>query len=412
MGALLRRYWHPVAASAELQGNPTKAVRLLGEKLVLYKDRGGRLGLIQEACAHRRVNLLYGIPEERGLRCPYHGWLYDETGRCLEQPAEARDSTFKERVRVTAYPVAELGGLVFAYLGPEPAPLLPRWDLFVQENGFRHIGATVVPSNWLQIMENSLDPVHLEWLHGRLWEHALLRQGADAGPGREWYDNALAAARTHKRRHLKIGFDLFEYGIIKRRVVEGETEASEAWRVGHPMIFPNILGGYGGLSLGFQYRVPMDDTHTWHVWYTAYFPPGVKVSTQAVVPYYEVPLTDERGRFMTELIDGEDLMAWATQGPVAERHLERLGESDKGIILYRRLLKEQMRLTQDGGEPMNVFRDPAKNRSLTFVREASYGSVSAARARWALRYNGTRFSPVVEEIEELYAKAAEAAGRG
>ena len=93
MGELMRRYWHPIAASKELQENPTKSVRLLGESLVLYRDRQGRLGLIDEACAHRRVNLLYGIPEERGLRCPYHGWLYDETGQCLEMPAEAPDST-------------------------------------------------------------------------------------------------------------------------------------------------------------------------------------------------------------------------------------------------------------------------------------------------------------------------------
>jgi 5,5'-dehydrodivanillate O-demethylase len=114
---------------------------------------------------------------------------------------------------------------------------------------------------------------------------------------------------------------------------------------------------------------------------------------------------------MTELIDGQDLMVWTTQGPVAERPLERLGESDKGVILYRRLLKQQMELVQDGGEPMNVFRDPAGNQRLSFVREAAYGATSSARARWALRYNGTRFSPVLPQIEELYLKAAEASKR-
>ena len=126
MGDLMRRYWHPVAASIELKENPTRAVRLLGEDLVLYKDRSGILRLIQESCPHRRVNMLYGIPEQHGLRCPYHGWLFDETGSCLEMPAEAPDSTFKDRVQALSYPVEELGGLIFAYLGPQPVPLLPR----------------------------------------------------------------------------------------------------------------------------------------------------------------------------------------------------------------------------------------------------------------------------------------------
>ena len=201
MGELLRRYWHPIAASAELLEQPTKAVKLLCENLVLYKDRGGVLGLIQESCPHRRVNLLYGIPEQTGLRCPYHGWLFDETGRCLETPAESPDSTFKDRIKVTAYPVQELGVLIFAYLGPEPVPLLPRWDLFLREQGFRHIGAVVLRCNWLQIMENSLDPVHLEWLHGRAVEHALLRQGSQGGPGREWFDNALESSYNAMSAH-------------------------------------------------------------------------------------------------------------------------------------------------------------------------------------------------------------------
>ena len=167
MGELMRRYWQPIAAFSELCMNPTKSIKLLGEALVLYKDRQGRLGLIEEACAHRRVNMLYGIPENEGLRCPYHGWLYDRTGQCLEMPAESPDSTFKDRVKIKAYPVQELGGLVFAYLGPDPVPLVPRWEPFVRQDIVRDIGWAVVPCNWLQVMENSLDPVHGEYLHSR-----------------------------------------------------------------------------------------------------------------------------------------------------------------------------------------------------------------------------------------------------
>src|SRR5437016_7977325 len=111
MGQLLRWYWHPIAAASQLDENPIRRVKLLGEKLVLYRDRSGKLGLVQEACAHRRVNLVFGIPEDEGLRCPYHGWRYDASGQCLEMPAEPADSTFPSRVQITAYPVEELSGL-------------------------------------------------------------------------------------------------------------------------------------------------------------------------------------------------------------------------------------------------------------------------------------------------------------
>ena len=274
MGALMRRYWHPVAGSSELDREPTKAVRLLGEDLVLYRDRGGNLGLIQESCPHRRVNLLYGIPEQRGLRCPYHGWLFDHTGQCLETPAEAPDSTFKDRVRIVSYPVQELGGLVFAYLGPEPAPLLPRWDLLVWDNVLRTIGVTTLPSNWLQCMENSVDPVHLEWLHGHYYYHLLERMGRD--PGR---------ARSGLKHHTKIGFDLFEYGIIKRRVVEGRSEDDPEWKSGHPVLFPNILKQGGGGRFMLQWRVPVDDVTTYHIDYNVFLPPpGVTVPPPTACP--------------------------------------------------------------------------------------------------------------------------------
>src|SRR5437899_11045892 len=134
MGELLRRYWHPVAATSELIDRPTKAVKVLGEWLVLYRDKKGRPGLIGPQCAHRRMSMLLGIPENDGLRCAYHGWLYDRNGKCLEQPyeqAEDPNSNFKDRLRMPAHPVQQPGGLILAYLGPAPVPPLPRWALFV-----------------------------------------------------------------------------------------------------------------------------------------------------------------------------------------------------------------------------------------------------------------------------------------
>src|SRR5437016_200555 len=129
MVSLLRHYWQPIAAQAELQQDPVKPVRLLGESLVLFRDRSGHLGLVGESCMHRGTSLAYGIPESAGLRCAYHGWLYAPDGRCIEQPAEPSDRQFADRIQATAYPVRELGGLVFAYLGPDPAPAVPRYNV-------------------------------------------------------------------------------------------------------------------------------------------------------------------------------------------------------------------------------------------------------------------------------------------
>jgi len=354
MGNLMRRYWHPIATVSQLRDEPVLKVRLLGEDLVLYQDRSGQLGLIQQACPHRRISLEYGIPEEHGLRCPYHGWLFEETGRCLETPAEAPDSTFKDRIRADAYRVEALGGLVFAYMGPEPAPLLPRWEWLVDEPAYRQVNFIELPCNWLQCMENSLDPTHTEWLHGHFANYAYERKGA-----------AREQLRTIPH-HSRIGFDVFEYGIIKRRVQGDETEEDADWRIGHPVLFPNIL------STPNQFRVPMDDTHTLHVDYVVTkVPPGVPVPALKDLPYYYPPLLDERGKHITDYTFGQDYMAWVTQGPLAERHKEKLAESDKGIILYRRLLREQMDRVAQGLEPtINFFRDPEQNVRIELPHES------------------------------------------
>jgi 5,5'-dehydrodivanillate O-demethylase len=175
MGDVLRYYWMPIAAVAELDDAPTKPVRLLGEDLVLYKDGNGTLGLIDRHCPHRRADLTYGIVEDCGLRCNYHGWLFDETGKCLHQPFEETahpDGTFKDRTVIKSYPVEAKAGLIWAYLGPQPAPLCPTWEPFTWENGFVQIVFSTVPCNWLQCQENSIDPVHFEWLHSN-WSRSL-----------------------------------------------------------------------------------------------------------------------------------------------------------------------------------------------------------------------------------------------
>jgi 5,5'-dehydrodivanillate O-demethylase len=415
-GELMRRYWHPIAASVELDKEPTKAVRLLGEDLVLYKDRSGALGLIGQACAHRRVNLLYGIPEQHGLRCPYHGWLYNALGQCLEQPAEAPDSTFKDRIKIPAYPAQELGGLIFAYLGPEPAPLLPRWDLFVWENVVRDIGVTMIPCNWLQAMENSMDPTHTEWLHGRFYKHIMEREGTlsaltvkDEGGARGAGDGLAETVRAHS----KIGFDMFEHGIIKRRMYADQTGETPEWKNGHPVVFPAMLR----VGTAFQIRVPVDDTHTWHLLYRVYAAPeGVQAPKQETIPMYDIPLQEKDGRHAVNFVLGQDFWAWSSQGPVAERHLERLGESDKGVILFRRLLGEQLEKMAEGVDPMNVFRDPARNQTVNLFQE--FDPVETARFSIRPRQVGRPGSsarrgngPALELAQAMFAEAAGASGR-
>jgi 5,5'-dehydrodivanillate O-demethylase len=327
---------------------------LLGEDLALYRTDDGKLGLVAARCAHRGASLVYGIPEEDGIRCPYHGWKYDATGQCTEQPAEPEGSTFYQRVCIPAYPVQELGGFLWAYLGPAPAPLLPRYDLLVLENLEREIGWTELPCNWLQIMENSMDPVHLEYLHSRFFNYMLRKQGKPPA--------------VTQRRHQKIGFDVFDFGITKRRLLDGESEDAEGWRVGHPVLWPNILALGGTNGPRFEIRVPEDDTHTrvFH-YFTKPVPPGTP--PQAEIPVFEIPFKQANGVLVLDTVLGQDMMAWVTQGDVADRTAERLGASDKGVILLRQVLEEQLAKVARGEDPMAVVRDPAQNVCIRVPRE-------------------------------------------
>src|SRR6266545_3450278 len=160
-GELLRRYWQPVALSEELPngGAPLK-VRILGEDLVLFRDDQDRPGLLGLYCSHRCADLSYGRIEDGGLRCLYHGWLYDINGRCLEQPAEPAESRYKDEIRHLAYPVIERAGLLFTYMGGGEPPLLPNYDFLAAQPEHRYLQKTFLECNYLQALENHLDPAH------------------------------------------------------------------------------------------------------------------------------------------------------------------------------------------------------------------------------------------------------------
>lgn len=393
MGNVLRHYWYPVAASSELENEYTKQVRLLGEDLVLFRDLSGNLGLIQERCPHRGVSLSVGFPVEDGIRCAYHGWCFDQKGNCTDQPNEPETSTFKVRMKIDAYEVQEMGGLIWGYLGPKPAPLLPRFDGFVAEHSIRMIGQATLPVNWVQVMENSLDPAHTEWLHGHFHNFVKGQRGEDVS-------NAFV------RHHKKIAFDTFDYGIVKRRLFEGQSEDSDDWKIGHPVVFPYILavGGTGGEgSYAFQMRIPVDDETTWHVWYQSYaVDPKTEIpESLKEIPLYDVPFIDQKGKYLVDYIDGQDIMCWITQGRIADRTDEKLGTTDKGIILFRQMIKEQIKKVQNGEDPIGVIRNPAENVFIELPLEKKKHHYSDGFAAITKRFQ-TRFAPNVEELITFY----------
>ena len=407
MGELLRRYWHPIAAVGQLLERPVRPVRLLGEELVLFRDPAGRLGLVGDRCAHRLVQLKYGYPVPGGLRCPYHGWTYDGTGRCVAQPSEPPGSTFKERVRIRAYPVKELAGLVFAYLGPQPAPLLPRWDRLVWPNVFRVIGFAEIPCNWLQCMENTPDPVHGEWLHGYFFRHWLEQQGVPPE------DPRWRLADGFCKHVVQHEYEWGPFGIDRRWVIEGQSEARTIWTESLPLVFPNIHVTSGGGRHTFGWRVAIDDTHTREVVVRVYDPgPEVTVPPQPVIPWVELPVIDETGEFTAlDTILGQDVLASVAQGPITDRTAERLGDSDRGIILFRKLLRSQLQRIEQGEDPINVFRDPAHNTCIELPcpwdRGFAWGyGTDGSYVRGAVT-SGDFLPPVLaEQIEDLFVAAA------
>ncbi|HZT08687.1 MAG TPA: Rieske 2Fe-2S domain-containing protein [Chloroflexota bacterium] len=349
MGELLRRYWWPIAATVDLDDDPVRPVRLLSENLVLFRDEKGKLGLVAERCAHRGISLAYGIPQENGLRCAYHGWTYDSDGHVVDMPFEPACLPLK----ITAYAAEELGGLIWAYMGPEPRPLLPRLELLVRDDLARGITMRPLPCNWVQCNDNSIDPVHFEHLHGYAADWWNRKHGINR--------------RVQTARHLKIAFDVFEYGIYKRRLVEGEPDDADDWTVGHPFLFPHTLVQGVGDSYGYQIRVPVDDTHTLHVRYRGSpVRPGEEIPAKVPVRHLELPY-DELGRVEWSDIPLQDEAAWVAQGPLSDRTGEHLVTSDKGVILYHNMLIENAEKVQRGEDPMFVIRDEAKNTPYVHV---------------------------------------------
>jgi 5,5'-dehydrodivanillate O-demethylase len=355
-GELLRRYWHPVAAVSELtEAKPKKRVRILGEDLVLFRlpsPNGGdlRYGLLAEHCSHRGASLYYGTVEEDGLRCAYHGWKYDPAGKCLEQPFEPVDRNTKDEICHRAYPVEKLAGFLFAYMGPpDKKPLLPRWDVLVRGDGTREINLhEPLRCNWLQAQENTPDLAHGYFLHAYQFKVRGMKEGG-----------------YRYRAIEKIEFDEFEWGLKQRRMY---ADLGPGAVTAYPMIFPNIMRLNESSKEVMHWRVPIDDANT-QVFWVAFTPSkdGQPVEQPEDPPAKHVRYRGEDGEFLMTTFPSQDAMAWETQGVIFDRTKENLGASDQGIMKFRRMLREQMRIVEQGGDPIALVTDSQKNQIIEFT---------------------------------------------
>lgn len=335
-GELLRRYWQALCPVTEITAEkPKKRIRILGEDLLVFRSAERTLVCIEEHCSHRSVSLYRGFIEEGGIRCCYHGWKFDCSGRCVERPFEISEPPAAANLRT--YPVEALGGIVFVYMGPDPAkaPPLPRWDVLVRPDRPRKI--VVVPihdCNWLQIQENTVDSVHSYYLHG----HMAKEDGVKLPGGSAYF-----------YRHI-VGYDwrTCEWGIEKVLKYNGRPEIE----VRPPLIFPNILRIPQGPGDTMHFRVPVDDEHT-RIIRAEINPAG----TGNAVPGDETPFEyefDPPGWDDDAELDTfrrQDRIAWETQGVVTDRSREVLGASDRGIVMYRRMLGEQIDRVERGEDP-------------------------------------------------------------
>lgn len=280
-------------------------------------------------------------------------------------PFEPADTPLKAHARQRSYPVQLLGGMVWAYMGPAPAPELPPWDQLVRDDGVRRIFVLpVINCNWVQIMENSCDPCHTYYLHA----HTLVLKGK-GGSGAYYY-------RPIKDMNFEIIEEPNWVGVRKQRIYGGEAAEVED---GHPVIFPNYLLSPQREHLVMHMRLPVDDTHTKIFRYQ--FTPtedGHSVPQPDLVPMEIVPsLRGPDGQYHMDTFASHDAMAWETQGAITDRARENLGVSDAGIALYRRLLREQIKRVQDGQDPRGLIRDPKLNTSIQI--DVSKGQARVAR---------------------------------
>ncbi len=380
-GEWLRRFWQPVSLSEGLQNLP-KVIRILSEDLVIFRNGSGQVGLLELHCSHRGTSLEFGQIEERGIRCCYHAWLYDTDGTILETPGEPADSTLKDRLHHGAYPTHEYGGLVSAYMGPlDKRPAFPIYGTY-SIAGYKTEAHEAIdwPCNWLQVMENGQDPVHFQFLHS-LPGNSGFSEEFKQPPELDFIETPIGMMCTATRR-----------------------AGDKVWVRASDFILPNIQQGCnfddsleerdGNRPTMTRWTVPIDDTH------------NLQFGFHRARKDEEIPPEDSLGQTLDRPYEERqrlpgDYDAMNSQRPIAVHALEHLGSTDRGVIMLRNLVRQGVRVVQDGGEPVGVIGE--EGDAIPAYAHERVLSISPAPTqeedRQLLRDIGRRVAE--ERIEEL-----------
>ncbi|RAH97267.1 ring-hydroxylating oxygenase subunit alpha [Acuticoccus sediminis] len=374
-GAVLRRYWQPAALAVELDlERPVVPVTLLGERLVLFRNEDGELGLIGRHCPHRGADLCFGRLEDNGLRCPFHGWHFDRSGQCVEQPGEPEGSRMHENIRARNYPVVEKNGIIFAYMGPGEPPEFPAFDCFTAPDTHVFAFKGLWECNWLQAMEVGIDPAHASFLHRFLQD-----EDPSEGYGKQFRDRAANTEipmtkllRDYPRPEINVEETDFGLRLISlRHLDDGRTHV----RVTNQVFPEAIVIPMSNEMTITQWHVPIDDENCyWYSMFTSYGAPVNKeVMWEQRVKEHRLPdfapLKNKRNNYgfdpseqrtMTYTGMGLDINVhdqWAVEsmGPIQDRTDEHLGRTDVAIIRYRRMLRAAIEKVAEGsaeGLPM------------------------------------------------------------
>ena len=407
-GEYLRRFWQPVALAKEVQDRP-KAIKILDEELVVFRDGAGRVGCLELHCSHRGTSLEFGVPQERGIRCCYHGWQFDVDGAILDMPTDGPDSKLKERLCHPAYPTHEHNGLIFAYMGPpEKKPAFPIFDTYDVPGyhvmpGIPH----VMPCNWLQLKENTADPLHIPILHQRITGHHFSGYRFDDSqmPEFDWVETPL--------------------GLISGLVGRAKEVVWVRWS---EWIMPNIHQFHITESAGdcvidtfcppraTRWHVPVDNTHTIIFDFQRLLDKELDRAEKVLRSF------GQRGDrpYEEQQRKPGDYEAQVSQRPIALHALEHLGASDRGVVMFRRLLRQQIRAVKEGRDPVGAAAmngrpiatylrntsfvvkpkaDAREDRKLwrELARKVAEEAVADSDSRWKSRITTTPYEGVREE---------------
>ena len=377
-GEFLRSYWQPIAAADEIPpGGDPLPIRIMSEDLVLFRADKDRLGLIQRNCPHRGTDLSYGRVEDGGIRCLYHGWLFDKDGNCLQQPAEKRQ--FCETVKLVSYPVQEKGGAIWAYLGKGEPPLIPDFQFLQGPDANRLTFRVQQMCNWLQGLESSTDPVHTTFLHRRPPGIASQRSGADVAAVR---GNEVPEVSTEP---TSVGMRIY--------ALHNAPNGKKYLRVNNYVYptgaTPSTSAGEGGYQG--RWYVPVDDYS--HFRFEFFFSEGKPLDKERLrknraenvgpdlrhVRRMENRYMQDRQLMKTGHFTGmgmhfptQDAFAIETQGPIQDRTQENLGSSDVVIASVRKILFKAIKQVQEGKEAPGLIRTPADNPFADFVCTSGY----------------------------------------